>query len=88
MNRFKSNDPFYNISYWLVGGLSLAWTIAMITLWEWNVNGTGMWFAILMIALGVLVFTINLMHYFGKGKKIGDFLRRYVFYRKDYKNKK
>jgi hypothetical protein len=44
--------------------LATAWTVAMINLWEWNVEGTGMWFAILMIIFGIVVFLASLAHTF------------------------
>ena len=43
---------------------AVVWTIAMISLWEWNVNGTGVWFAFLMVFAGVVVLVASLAHTF------------------------
>lgn len=61
--------------------LSIAWTTAMVSLWDWNVRGTGAWFAVLMIVAGVVVFTATLAHYMKWGGKIGDLFRK-LFNRK------
>ena len=33
----------------VVPTLSTIWIIAMIVLWQWNVEGTGLWFAFSMV---------------------------------------
>lgn len=61
---------------------SLTWTAAMIKLWKWNVEGTGWWFALLMLLGGIVLHVATWAHYFDGFKFIGNFLRKYVFYRK------
>jgi hypothetical protein len=68
-----------HIALW---SLSIAWTTAMISLWDWNVEGTGTWFAALMIIAGVALFSVTLAHYMRWGVWVGDFLRR-ILYRKN-----
>jgi hypothetical protein len=48
----------------------------MIKLWSWNVNGTGWWFAFAMVFLGIVVFTANLIHWFGWWDK---YIRNWFF---------
>jgi hypothetical protein len=74
---------FGHVFLWV---FSVSWTIAMIRLWEWNVEGTGWWFALLMILLGVIVHFATWAHYLGWGKCVGDFLRKHVFYRDSYRD--
>ena len=53
----------------IVPALSIAWIIAMINLWQWNVEGTGLWFAFAMVFLGVVVLTASLLNTFAADKK-------------------
>ena len=52
----------------IVPALSIAWIIAMINLWQWNVEGTGLWFAFAMVFLGVVVLTASLLNTFAADK--------------------
>lgn len=54
----------YRLHSWFVPIFATVWTIAMIKLWEWNVEGTGWWFAFAMVFLGIVVLTASLLHTF------------------------
>lgn len=54
----------YKLHSWFVPIFATVWTIAMIKLWRWNVEGTGWWFAFAMVFLGIVVLTASLLHTF------------------------
>jgi phosphoglycerol transferase MdoB-like AlkP superfamily enzyme len=54
----------YKLHSWFVPIFATVWTIAMITLWEWNCTYTGCWFAFLMVFAGVVVLTASLLQTF------------------------
>jgi hypothetical protein len=58
----------YKFHSWFVPIFAIVWTIAMIKLWRWNVEGTGLWFAFAMVFLGILVLTVSLLQTFAVDK--------------------
>lgn len=62
MSGFKS--VIYKLHSWIVPILATVWTIAMIKLWGWNVDGTGWWFAFAMVFLGIVVLVASLLQTF------------------------
>jgi len=54
----------YKLHSWFVPIFAVIWTIAMIKLWKWNVEGTGWWFAFAMVFLGIVVLTVSLLQTF------------------------
>jgi len=60
----KFSRFIYKIHSWFVPIFATIWIIAMINLWQWNVEGTGLWFAFTMVFLGVLVLVVSLLQTF------------------------
>jgi hypothetical protein len=54
----------YKLHSWFVPLFAIIWTVAMVKLWRWNVEGTGLWFAFAMVFLGVLVLVVSLLQTF------------------------
>lgn len=50
--------------------LSSAWIVAMSILFKYNWDSTGLWFALGIILLGVIIFVINIFHTFGLWEKL------------------
>jgi hypothetical protein len=48
----------------VAGIFGIVWTIAMINLWEWNVDGTGGWFAFMMVFAGCCLTVAGFAHSF------------------------
>jgi hypothetical protein len=64
----KFSRFIYKLHSWFVPILATIWTIAMINLWQWNVDGTGLWFAFAMVFLGVVVLVASLLQTFAADK--------------------
>ena len=44
--------------------VGLSFLVSMIYLWKWNVNGTGVWFAVAMIVLSGAFFGGSVLHFY------------------------
>ena len=64
----KFSRFIYKLHSWFVPIFATIWTIAMISLWQWNVDGTGLWFAFAMVFLGVVVLVASLLQTFAPDK--------------------
>jgi phosphoglycerol transferase MdoB-like AlkP superfamily enzyme len=64
----KFSRFIYKLHSWVVPILATIWTIAMINLWQWNVDGTGLWFAFTMVFLGILTLVVSLLQTFATDK--------------------
>lgn len=64
----------YKFHSWFVPLFAIAWIIAMIKIWDHNVEGTGLWFAFAMVFLGFVVLTASLLLTFIPDKT-NDFFR-------------
>ena len=59
-----------------VPAFAIVWIIAMINLWQWNVEGTGVWFAFAMVFLGFIVLIASIAHTFNLWDKFKAYLKR------------
>jgi len=64
----KFSRFIYKLHSWFVPIFATIWIIAMISLWQWNVDGTGLWFAFAMVFLGVLTLVVSLLQTFAPDK--------------------
>lgn len=49
---------------------AITWIIAMINLWKWNSESTGIWFAFAMVFLGFVVLFFSIAHTFNLWDKL------------------
>ncbi|TXG80440.1 MAG: hypothetical protein E6R13_08055 [Spirochaetes bacterium] len=67
-----------------VPALAITWIIAMIKLWKWNSEASGVWFAFAMVFLGFLTLCLSIAQTFN----LWDKFMAYLDKRKQNKNKK
>lgn len=53
---------------------AITWIIAMINLWKWNSESTGIWFAFAMVFLGFLTLCLSIAHTFNLWDKFKAYL--------------